>query len=1057
MSLALANPVSAQAVIDTAAHHAASGTATTLTDATLSASTSNGGRAWGVLAQKSGTGAGSTLTVTDTTITTSGAKAHGVQSGAKGGSADGSDASKIILGQNVSVTTSGNDSFGLHAIDGSTIEGAASITTSGVNGFGAFAESYSAINLTGGSITTTGQYAYGLIANNDRNDVAGVITATDVAIATSADWTFGAVAQGGASITLTGGSIKTTGLRGYGLLAEDASTITSSAAITTTGVKAHGAQTSSSAGSNGGTIHFTGGSISTSGSDAFGLHAVGKGKIDGTVAISTTGVNGFGAFAETNSAITLTGGTITTTGANAFGLIGNNDNNGVGGIVSVTDTVVTTSGAGAHGALVAAGGTVKAKGGSITATGDDAAAVAIIGTGTITLDGVTLASTDGPTALVNLGTANDVATLTFGAGTVATQNNGTLVQVNRTGLGENALFKLTLAAGSNTKGDIIDTVGGTQLTIETGAKHDGKITGVQDLVAQAGSTLNIAAGSQIVGDLTGDGAQLAFAPGGATIGGDLILTNGAVTSGGSLIPTSQVVAFPTSIRPSLRNLLVPGATPIIVFGDVSVDPSSRLGGNWVIGGNFHATGMLRPGNSIGLVVVGGDVSLGSASLYDVEIDGKGGSDRIAAGGVATLEGGAVKVSALDKTQSYKQAQTYTILSAEGGVEGKFGSVSTDSIFLKTVLGYSKNAVDLTVSIPTDAFQSVAATDNQFAAATALDSLTQSGSSLALYNTIAFQTSVAQARSAFEQLAGDSYASVKTGLIESAHLTTDAITARLRDDVNADGEAKSAVWVSGFGSWIDHNANGNAGNLKTSTGGVLAGADLDLGGVRLGLAAGYSQSDLKMKRRAATADSNNWHLGIYAGKKWNALGLRAGLTHTWHSIDLSRSVAFAGFSNDLDSDFKAKTLQAFGELNYSLALGSAALEPFANLSHVRLHTNSFKEEGGLAALNVKSGNTNTTFTTLGMRGSAPLSTAAKLRGGLGWRHAFGDITPESAQYFTGSKVFTVDGVAIAKNAVLLEAGVDIDLSQAATFGVSYVGQFGDGTSQNGVNARLKFAF
>ena len=198
----------------------------------------------------------------------------------------------------------------------------------------------------------------------------------------------------------------------------------------------------------------------------------------------------------------------------------------------------------------------------------------------------------------------------------------------------------------------------------------------------------------------------------------------------------------------------------------------------------------------------------------------------------------------------------------------------------------------TVSIPADAFQSVAATDNQFAAATALDSLTQSGSSLALYNTIAFQTSVAQARSAFEQLAGDSYASVKTGLIESAHLTTDAITARLRDDVNADGEAKSAVWVSGFGSWIDHNANGNAGNLKTSTGGVLAGADLDLGGVRLGLAAGYSQSDLKMKRRAATADSNNWHLGIYAGKKWNALGLRAGLTHTWHSIDLSRSQASA---------------------------------------------------------------------------------------------------------------------------------------------------------------------
>ncbi|AZI35647.1 autotransporter domain-containing protein [Caenibius tardaugens NBRC 16725] len=518
--------------------------------------------------------------------------------------------------------------------------------------------------------------------------------------------------------------------------------------------------------------------------------------------------------------------------------------------------------------------------------------------------------------------------------------------------------------------------------------------------------------------------------------------------------------MPPSITPALEDLIPPAANLIVVQGNATVDEESKLGGNVVIGGDLNLQGIGSPGNSIGLVVVGGNATFGADSVYEVEIDGAGHADRIAAGGIATLEGGAVTVTALDLSKSYKQAQTYTILSAEGGVDGTFGSLSTSSVFLKTSLAYTANTVDLTVSIPANAFQSAATSGNQFAAAAALDSLTQSGSSLALYNTIAFQTSLAQARSAFEQLAGDSYASVKTGLIESAHLTTDAINARLRDDVNADGEANTAAWISGFGSWIDHGADSNAGSLKTSTGGVIAGVDVDLSGWRLGLAAGYSQSDLKMKRRSASADSDNVHLGIYTGKKWGPLGLRAGLSHTWHSVDLDRSVAFAGFNGSFESDYKARTLQAFGELSYDIALGSASLTPFGGLTHVSLHSKSFSEDGGLGALNVKSGTTSTTFTSLGLRASAPLKVGgngASLRGALGWRHAFGDIVPESVQAFTGSSAFSVDGVAIAKDAVLVEAGFDIALSKGSTFGLGYFGQFGDGTSQNGVNARIKFSF
>ncbi|NKW11214.1 autotransporter domain-containing protein [Ochrobactrum tritici] len=105
-------------------------------------------------------------------------------------------------------------------------------------------------------------------------------------------------------------------------------------------------------------------------------------------------------------------------------------------------------------------------------------------------------------------------------------------------------------------------------------------------------------------------------------------------------------------------------------------------------------------------------------------------------------------------------------------------------------------------------------------------------------------------------------------------------------------------------------------------------------------------------------------------------------------------------------------------------------------------------------------TNTTFTTLGLRASTPLqlgTSNANLKGTLGWRHAYGDITPESTQFFAGSNAFTVEGAPIAKDAALVEVGFDMAITEASTFGVSYVGQFGSGSTQNGFNASLNMKF
>ncbi len=124
---------------------------------------------------------------------------------------------------------------------------------------------------------------------------------------------------------------------------------------------------------------------------------------------------------------------------------------------------------------------------------------------------------------------------------------------------------------------------------------------------------------------------------------------------------------------------------------------------------------------------------------------------------------------------------------------------------------------------------------------------QSGSSLELYNSVLFLTSEDEARDAFNQLSGDTHASVKTGLIDTANLTADAINNRLRSafagvaakdapvlsfaqspkgsapqpfEAVAPASYDYGVWASGFGSWVDHDGNSNAGGLKTTTGGFV---------------------------------------------------------------------------------------------------------------------------------------------------------------------------------------------------------------------------------------------
>lgn len=340
----------------------------------------------------------------------------------------------------------------------------------------------------------------------------------------------------------------------------------------------------------------------------------------------------------------------------------------------------------------------------------------------------------------------------------------------------------------------------------------------------------------------------------------------------------------------------------------------------------------------------------------------------------------------------------------------------------------------------------------------------------------------QARGAFDQLSGEIHASARTALIEDSRFLRNAVNDRLRAASGSTGAAgdsavtyengkpvaapvttdRFAFWGQGFGSWGRTDGDGNAAKLERKTGGFFIGADAPVfGNWRLGAVAGYSRSDFDVKGRQSSGESDNYHLGLYGGANWGALTLRTGAAYTWHDISTNRTVSFPGFGDRLKGDYGAGTTQLFGELAYGFALGATRIEPFANLAYVSLHTDGFRETGGAAALTGAAATTDATFTTLGLRASTRLTlggASLTAKGTLGWRHAFGDVTPlASLRFAGGGNGFGIGGVPIARNAALIETGLDYALSPNATLGVSYGGQFGSGIADHAAKANFNVRF
>lgn len=547
----------------------------------------------------------------------------------------------------------------------------------------------------------------------------------------------------------------------------------------------------------------------------------------------------------------------------------------------------------------------------------------------------------------------------------------------------------------------------------------------------------------------------------------------AVGDGSLLRLTGDSSAFDGRTSVTSGGLMVDGK----LGGRVDMHDGTLLTGDGTVGTTVLNSGaVIAPGSSLGTLSVDGDISFLAGSTYLVDVNNQGQSDLIDVSETASLEGGSVRVVA--GTGNYAAATRYTILTAQGGIDGTYTEgVTSNLAFLDPSLSYDANSVYLTMTRNGVAYDTVGVTRNQIAAGGGVESLGEGN----IVHDAVLNLSVEQARGAFDQLSGEIHASAQTALIEDSRFVRSAINDRLRaafDGAGASGAAVTyeggvpqpvaadvdgvAIWGEALGSWGHAGGDGNAARLGRSGGGFFFGADAPVFDTwRFGVAAGYTRTGFDVADRHSSGSSDNYHLGLYGGTRWGDLAFRAGAVHTWHDVSTSRSVAFPGFNESLKGDYDAGTAQVFGELAYGVSVGAARFEPFASLAYVGLHAEGFRETGGAAALASGPAGMDTAFTTLGLRGSASFGlngASVTARGLVGWRHAFDDVTPTSAMRFAGGgNGFTVAGVPVARDAAVVEAGLDFALTPAAVLGISYGGQFGSGVVDQSFKAGFSAKF
>ncbi len=542
-------------------------------------------------------------------------------------------------------------------------------------------------------------------------------------------------------------------------------------------------------------------------------------------------------------------------------------------------------------------------------------------------------------------------------------------------------------------------------------------------------------------------------------------TGGLIKRGAGTLVMSGQNTYTGATQVLGGKLVVNGS--IASSAQLTVGEEAILGGDGVVG-DTRVAGRVAPGNSIGTLTVNGNYQQLAGSVLEIEINESGQSDRVNVTGVADIQGAKLEVLGLS---AGALGQDFSFFSAGSLAAGSFFDTSDlGRAFINLDTALSGSSFDLRVRRNSVAFTGVAETGNQRATAAAISAQGLGG---AAYDEFVLLPNAGQGPGVLDQLSGEVYASTQAALLDTGNILYRASANRLfsremgasyggplgQVSRSAPG-GRHQLWMQALGSWGSVGATSDAQRMTRSIGGLLFGGDTPLGTQGYaGLAMGLTTSSYNAAGNA-DADTDGYHLMSYLGWSANRVSIRGGLGQSWYRIDTRRNIAYNNLGQ-AQSKANAVSTHLFAELAYALSQGTIVVEPYWGIQRAWLTRNGFQESGSSVALSADKSRQAITFSRLGLRAQMAVSnnetTSTLLTANVGWRRAWGDLTPETRLRFSTGPAYTVSGAAVSRDALVAELGVEVSASDNSVLSFGYAGQFGDGSQDHGLQARLAWRF
>jgi len=583
---------------------------------------------------------------------------------------------------------------------------------------------------------------------------------------------------------------------------------------------------------------------------------------------------------------------------------------------------------------------------------------------------------------------------------------------------------------------------------------------------------------------------------------------GLVLSGGGTLSLKGANMYSGETRVENGFLLLSNTTGSATgSGDVYVQTSGRFGGKGLISGNIINSGIADPGESVGTLTIGGNITQKATATMRMEVDSTG-SDLLKIFGNAAL-GGKLQTVLLGGLRPARGSR-YKIIDA-ASVSGEFSTLDTVLDGTRTVVfkpKYLTTEVDIVAErdYANDSIRPFM-NANQQAAARMLNSVADAsaGDINDVLNAIDGLSTNAQVVAAMDQISPRGDQAQRVISYNGATMQTGNITGRLSDlragavgvnlqnlslkieqndalnrygtpvvlAFNSEGLPVSEVFKTdvsrNLGFFI--RGNGTVGELKTDSTnsfqnyGITFGADYRFSrNVAAGIMGGYNRAKSDLDAIGSEMAMSTYNIGAYGTYYNKGFYVDGQVMYGWNAVDKERRIVFPGIDRTAVSDQKGQLLTFAAGTGYDIPVHNWILTPMLSLEYVRLTTEEYTESGaGDLNLTVEGQNTKL------FQGHAGVSIAyiwktdkvsLMPRVWALYGHEFDrdDQSSVTARLAMGSASFTTSVASPDRDYVTLGAQTVLTIKQDKSLYVNFSGQLGQSnysTYNIGVGFRMAF--